>query len=448
MMKKRLVFSKRRFNRLMKFTNIKGFVLFSVLALALAGCGSNQNTPSGEKKDVSITIALEDGKQFNENEFVAPQVSVDPSSITPAITYYSGETSLGETAPQTVGDYKIVVTTKETKEYNAGLESKSFLIRKVPTLSFYYGEDQKLEDNHRFDLSEGGYNIYAKSSIEGATIEYTYMDDVGNKLSNKPTEVGVYYLKADVERTETIGSTSATIGFELIDSTAGGPVDPIITFFYDGEQACLESNWLIEGFWASHFDADKFDINKLTYTVYPEGASYAESWTLKALDAPEEADGSPISKPTANPLDEGIYTITITVSANSVANAGFRWAGFVINPHSGGDEGPVNPVIKFYYDGAEACLDNNWLIEGFGPSHFDAADFDINKLTYTVYPEGADYAESWTIKALDAPEDAEGTPISKPAGNPLGQGIYTITITVTANSVANAGFKWAGFVIN
>ena len=425
--------------------------------------GGGEQKPSGEdtptpdpepvvKKDVSITIAMEDGKQYNEGEFVAPAVSVDPSSLTPVISYYKGEQELGSVAPQSVGDYKIVAKTNETEEYKAGLASKSFLIRKVPTISFFYGEDNPLEVDHQFDLANGDYNIYAKSSVEGANFTYSYLDAQGARLSAKPQQEGTYYFVADVARTSTIGSASKSIRFEVVDSSSGVvTVDPVIKFFYKGEQACLESNWLIGGYAASHFDAADFDITQLTYTVDPANATYAETWSLKALDAPEEAEGEPIAKPTANPLAPGIYAVTITVTETKVAHAAVKWAGFVINdngetPPTPGEK--VKPTITYFYNGEEACLESNWLIGGFAASHFDAADFDINKLTYTVAPQGSPYTESWTLKALDAPEEAEGSPIAKPTANPLAPGIYTITVNVTEGAHNLAGFRWAGFVIN
>ncbi len=491
MTEKNLVFSRRRDKTFMKIAKKRRGLLASIAlsALVLTGCtfeeglasvkdffdnnvispisnlinGGGEQKPSGEdtptpdpepvvKKDVSITIAMEDGKQYNEGEFVAPAVSVNPSSLTPVISYYKGQQELGSEAPQSVGDYKIVAKTSETEEYKAGLASKSFLIRKVPTISFFYGEDNPLEVDHQFDLANGDYNIYAKSSVEGANFTYSYLDAQGARLSAKPQQEGTYYFVADVARTSTIGSASKSIRFEVVDSSSGVvTVDPVIKFFYKGEQACLESNWLIGGYAASHFDAADFDITQLTYTVDPANATYAETWSLKALDAPEEAEGEPIAKPTANPLAPGIYAVTITVSETKVAHSAVKWAGFVINdngetPPTPGEK--VKPTITYFYNGEEACLESNWLIGGYAASHFDAADFDINKLTYTVAPQGSPYTESWTLKALDAPEEAEGSPIAKPTANPLAPGIYTITVNVTEGEHNLAGFRWAGFVIN
>ena len=323
MMKKKLVFSKRRPNTLMKFTRVKSFVLLPILAMIMAGCGQSNagTTPATEKQDVSISIAIEDGKQFNENEFVAPTVTVNPSSLTPTITYYKGETSLGDAVPQTVGDYKITATTAETGEYNAGLASKSFLIRKVPTLSFYYGDNQPLDEGHKFNLDEGDFNIYAKASIAEATISYSYLGSDGTAINGKPNAAGVYYLMASVERTSTIGSTSATCKFELITGSGPVAVDPTIRFFYDGEEKCISgSNWLNEGYGDTTFNANDFDVTKLTYTVSPSGAQYSVAWTL---------NDNPIEAP-SNPLASGTYALTITVTANEVANAGVKWALFAI----------------------------------------------------------------------------------------------------------------------
>ena len=270
-----------------------------------------EETPATtEKKDVSISIAMEDGKQFNENEFVEPAVTVDPSSLNATVVYYQGEQELAA-APQAVGDYKIVAKTAETEEYNAGLASKNFLIRKVPTISFFYGQDQALEADHQFDLADGDYNIYAKSSVEGANFTYSYLNSEGAALSAKPNEVGTYYFVADVERTETIGSVSKSIRFSLVDSSSGiVAVDPTIKFFYDGEQKCLENNWLNTGYADSQFFDNEFDITKFSYTVEPEGATFAETWTL---------NDQPIEKPTANPLAAGTYAVTIAVSETAVA---------------------------------------------------------------------------------------------------------------------------------
>ena len=434
-MKKKLVFSKRRPKTLMKFTKIKGLVLFPVLAMLLAGCGGNQPAPQ-KKKDVSITIALEDGKQFNENEFVAPAVSVDPSSITPTITYFSGELQL-DAAPQTVGDYKITVTTAETKEYYAGLASKSFLIRKVPTLTFYYGEDVLLDEGHQF-LQGEAYNIYAKSSVEGAQITYSYTTQDGTAVNGKPTEVGVYYCYANVARTSVIGSKEQSIRFEIVEKEIP---DATIKFFYGTEEKCLDgANWLNGSYGNSQYYAADFDITKLTYTVEPSEATFSEEWSFKALDAPEEASGEVIAKP-SNPLNPGIYTVTITVAESEVCHGKFRWAGFVIK------EPKPDPVIKFFYGEEEKCLDGaNWLNGGYGNSQFYAEDFDITKFSYTINPSTLTYTEQWAFKTLDAPEEAAATPIAKPS-NPLDSGIYTITLNVTGNEQYNSMIRWAGFVI-
>ena len=419
----------------MKFTKFKSLVLVPLFALLLAGCtnGGGGNVDPVQKQDPVISIVLEDGKQFNVGEFVEPQITVVPADLEKTVSYSTKNSNLGSTIPNEVGDYKITVTTKENENYKAGSASKEFIIRNVPTLSFYYGDDVALEEGHVFDL-DNFPEIYAKSSVAGANITYSYSNASGEALQNKPSTAGVYFITASVARTETIGNTSASISFELVDAHQETPV---IKFFYNGEEKCLESNWLDGGFAQSHYNAEDFDITKLSWTVTPASAVYTVSWTLKALDAPEEAEGNPIAAPTTNPLAPGIYSVTITVTNSTV----FRWAGFVIN-----DSGqPVDQTtIKFFYNGEEKCLESNWLDEGFRQSHYNAEDFDITKLTWTVTPADAQYTVSWTLKALDAPEEAEGSPIAAPTTNPLAPGIYAVTIAVTNTAVV----KWAGFVIN
>ncbi len=382
-----------------------------------------EDTPAAvEKKDVSITIAMEDGKQYNEGEFVAPQISVNQSSLTPVVTYYQGEQALNE-APQTVGDYKIVAKTEENEEYNAGLASKNFLIRKVPTITFFYGNDNPLEADHQFDLALGDYNIYAKSSVEGANFTYSYLDQEGTAINGKPNQPGTYYFVASVERTNAIGNTSKSIRFNLVDSSSGVvAVDPVIKFFYDGQEACLESNWLIGGYADSQFNDNEFDIAKLSYTVDPANATYAETWTL---------NDQPIEKPTANPLAAGTYALTITVSESEVAHAAVKWAGFVIKSSV-----KVDPVIKFFYNGNEACLESNWLNGGYVDSQFFAEDFDVTKLTYTVTPN-LDAVVTWTLNEVA---------ISAPS-NPLAAGTYAMTVTVAESATNNEATRWALFEI-
>ena len=419
----------------MIFTKFKSLVLVPLFALLLAGCtnGGGGNVDPVQKQDPVISIVLEDGKQFNVGEFVEPQITVVPADLEKTVSYSTKNSNLGSTIPNEVGDYKITVTTKENENYKAGSASKDFIIRNVPTLSFYYGNDVALEEGHVFDL-DNFPEIYAKSSVAGANITYSYSNASGEALQNKPSTAGVYFITASVARTETIGNTSASISFELVDAHQETPV---IKFFYNGEEKCLESNWLDGGFAQSHYNAEDFDITKLSWTVTPASAVYTASWTLKALDAPEEAEGSPIAAPTTNPLAPGIYSVTITVTNSTV----FRWAGFVIN-----DSGqPVDQTtIKFFYNGEEKCLESNWLDGGFAQSHYDAANFDITKLSWTVTPASAVYTVSWTLKALDAHEEAEGSPIAAPTTNPLAPGIYAVTIAVTNTSIV----KWAGFVIN
>ena len=384
----------------------------------------NDDTPTPvEKKDVSISIAMEDGKQYNEGEFVAPSISVTPSTLTPLVAYYKGEQSLGSEAPQTVGDYKIVAKTEENEEYNAGLASKSFLIRKVPSISFFYGNENPLEADHQFDLAEGDYNIYAKSSVEGANFTYSYLDSQGTALSAKPSQPGTYYFVADVARTSTIGSVSKSIRYSVVDSSSGiVAVDPVIKFFYKGSEACLESNWLIGGYADSQFSDSEFDINDLSYTVDPANATYEETWTL---------NDQPIAKPTSNPLAEGTYAITITVSESEVAHAAVKWAGFVIKAST-----KVDPVIKFFYNGSEACTESNWLNSGYADSQYFANEFDVTKLTYTVTPN-LDAVVSWTL---------DEAPIAAPS-NPLAAGTYAMTVTVAAGATNNEAVRWALFVI-
>ena len=91
---------------------------------ALTGCTSGGNQPVA-KKDAEITIALTNDQQFNENEFVEPQITVTPASLQKTVSYYKGQEKLNA-APQSVGDYTISVLTEETAEYKATTATKNF----------------------------------------------------------------------------------------------------------------------------------------------------------------------------------------------------------------------------------------------------------------------------------------------------------------------------------
>ena len=200
----------------MKITKkIIPFVLAGFLGMVVTAC-ANPNTssvgPSSStsdtpitKQDPTITIGLVEGEQYEVDGFRTPTITITPETLTHTVTYYKGGTSVGSEAPTEAGDYTITVTTTETAEYNAGSLSKSFLLRHIPTLTFYYGDDVPLADGHQFRVGEE-LNIYAKSSVETAVITYTYSDATGATLDAAPEEEGVYFLNASVARTDTIGS--------------------------------------------------------------------------------------------------------------------------------------------------------------------------------------------------------------------------------------------------
>jgi hypothetical protein len=96
----------------------------------------------------------------------------------------------------------------------------------------------------------------------------------------------------------------------------------------------------------------------------------------------------------------------------------------------------TDPAIKFFYDGAEKCLENNWLDATIPDSTYAADEFDIAKLTYTVTPD-LEAEVSWTLD-----EVAHASP-----SNPLEAGTWAMTVTVAAGEDNNEAVKWALFVI-
>ena len=516
----------------MKITKkIIPFVLAGFLGMVVTAC-ANPNTssvgPSSStsdtpitKQDPTITIGLVEGEQYEVDGFRTPTITITPETLTHTVTYYKGGTSVGSEAPTETGDYTITVTTTETAEYNAGSLSKSFLLRHIPTLTFYYGDDVPLADDHQFRVGEE-LNIYAKSSVETAVITYTYSDATGATLDAAPEEEGVYFLNASVARTDTIGSATASISFELLPAVV--KENPTIKFYWDGTEInTKESHWLTGSYATSSFYVDEFDLSKLTHEV-TEGVEYetqyeinevpveltdpltpatyafkittSESdthisvvdWVLFEVKArPQktvptitfsyngetldfEADGdhwwgegwansqhysdefdiekltyevsdgltgiaswtldeAPIEAPT-NPLKPGTYALTVAVEETETTTAASTWLLFIIKDKSA-------PKISLSYDGtAIDTSSNHWIGEGYGDSQYDAADFDVTKLTYTVTD---DIPATVTWKLND-------NPIEEPT-NPLAPGTYAMTVTVTAGDGHLGASDYVLFVI-
>ena len=398
---------------------------------------------------------LEDGHEFALGDPINISVnsSVSEARVLTKIQNSSGQTISGQ--PESAGIYYFVAEVLRTETIGSAYETISFEVvdasKVTPTIKFYYnGEEKCLESNwldggfatshydaDQFDIDQLTASVSddAPYDIQYAFKELDAPESVDGSPIAKPSNPlapGIYTLTITVNESAHYNAASRWAGFVINEGGDVPPVTDTIKFYYNGEEKCLESNWLDGGFATSHYDADQFDITKLSYTA-PAGSSHF--FTLKALDAPEEAEGVQIPDPTSNPLAPGIYTITVTPPTGSA-----KWAGFVINDNGGVTPPPVTDTIKFYYDGVEKCLESNWLDEGFVASHYDASDFDITKLTFTA-PAGSTHF--YTLKALDAPEEAEGVLIADPTSNPLAPGIYALTVTDPNGTV-----KWAGFVIN
>ena len=389
-------------------TKLKLLILASALSLVFTGCNQNAQ-PAEPTKEAKITINMEDNKQFNENEFVAPTITVEPSSLAKTIKYYAGQEEIGTTPRQTYGDYTMVVTTEKTSEYKATTASKSFMIRKVPTITFTYGDNQPMEDGQKFTEGED-YTIVAHSSVEGAQFTYSYSTATA-ELSAKPTEPGVYWLTASVARTSVIGQAEASIQFEIESAVQ----QPTITFYYNEVAVdTSENHWIGEGYGDSQYYPNEFQLSKLTFLVNPE-MEVTRSWTLNE---------APIEQPT-EPLKAGTYALTVAVVGHE---DWVNWVLFAIKEAS-------DPVVSFKYnDVAVDTSSNHWIGEGYGDSQYFANEFDVTKLTYTVTPEVA-CTVSWTRDdvAIDAPT------------NPLPAGTYAMR--VQPNGYAETSANWVLFAI-
>ena len=343
----------------------------SLLFAALTGCTSGGNQPVA-KKDAEITIALTNDQQFNENEFVEPQITVNPASLQKTVSYYKGQEKLNA-APQSVGDYTISVLTAETAEYKATTATKNFLIRKVPTLKFYVG-DTEIQDNAEVNV---GSTITVRSSVDGANPTLKFYSTQGLELQGMPETTGMYTAKATVARTTTIGSVEAEISFELKDAAK---VDPVIKFFYNGVQSG-NAHWVREGFGDSQFYPDEWDITKLTWTVEPSTAQYTMSYAKDevAIDALPET------------YTKGTYVVQVNVAAQPGVNAGFNYVMFTINERST----KATPVITYYLNGEATsreagvkCITGSW-----GTSTFKIGD--TVSITFTVDPKDEANTDWW-----------------------------------------------------
>ena len=383
-----------------------------LLFAALTGC-----TPGGSpvvKKDAEINIALTDNQQFNENEFVEPQITVTPASLTKTVSYYQGQEKLNA-APQSVGDYTISVSTAENAEYKATTASKNFLIRKVPTLKFYVG-DNELQDG---GIVNTGSTVTVRASVDGANPTLKYFSAQGLELDAMPQTQGMYTAKATVARTATIGSAEAEISFELRDAAK---VDPVIKFFYNSKE-CGNAHWINEGYGDSQYYPDEWDITKLTWTVTPTTAQFTISY---------EKDETPITElPTT--YTKGTYVVRIDVAEQEGVNAGFNYVMFAIKERSS----KVTPAVTYYLNGEPTsreapakCITGNW-----GTSTFKIGD-TVN-ITFTVDPEDEANTDWW----YELSEVPQGKTFPTTAGT------YAFVVDIKASATHNALHDYVLFVL-
>ncbi|MDY6002734.1 MAG: hypothetical protein SPJ49_00170, partial [Bacilli bacterium] len=416
----------------MKITKkIIPFVLAGFLGMVVTAC-ANPNTssvgPSSStsetpitKQDPTITIGLVEGEQYEVDGFRTPTITITPETLTHTVTYYKGGTSVGSEAPTEAGDYTITVTTTETAEYNAGSLSRSFLLRHIPTLTFYYGNDVPLTDGHQFRVGEE-LNIYAKSSVESAVITYSYSDATGNPLDAAPVEEGVYFLNASVARTDTIGYATASISFELLPAVV--KENPTITFYWDGTEInTKESHWLTGSYATSSFYVDEFDLSKLTYQV-TESVEYTTQYEIN--EVPVEL---------TDPLTPATYAFKITTSESDTHISVVDWVLFEVKARPQ----KTVPTITFSYNGETLDFEadgDHWWGEGLANSQHYSDEFDIEKLTYEV-SDGLTGKASWTLDdvSIDAPT------------NPLKPGIYALTVAVEETETTTAVSTWLLFNI-
>ena len=413
----------------MKITKkIIPFVLAGFLGMVVTAC-ANPNTssvgPSSStsetpitKQDPTITIGLVEGEQYEVDGFRTPTITITPETLTHTVTYYKGGTSVGSEAPTEAGDYTITVTTTETAEYNAGSLSKSFLLRHIPTLTFYYGDDVPLADGHQFRVGEE-LNIYAKSSVETAVITYTYSDATGATLDAAPEEEGVYFLNASVARTDTIGYATASISFELLPAVV--KENPTITFYWNGTEInTKESHWLTGSYATSSFYVDEFDLTKLTYQV-TEGVEYETQYEIN--EVPVEL---------TDPLTPATYAFKITTVEDDKYLSAIDWVLFEVKAR------PVKevPTITFYWDGvAVNTKESHWLTGSYATSSFYVDEFDLTKLTYQV-TEGVEYTTQYEIDEV---------PVT--LTDPITPATYAFKITTSESDTHISVVDWVLFEV-
>ena len=403
------------------------FVLAGFLGMLITACGNPNTSSAGSsssseapitKQDPTITIGLVEGEQYEVDGFKTPTITVTPETLTHTVTYYKGGTSVGSDAPTETGDYTITVTTTETAEYNAGSLSKSFLLRHIPTLTFYYGDDVPLADGHQFRVGEE-LNIYAKSSVETAVITYTYSDAAGTTLDAAPVEEGVYFLNASVARTDTIGSATASISFELLPAVV--KENPTITFYWDGTEInTKESHWLTGSYATSSFYVDEFDLSKLTYEV-TDGVEYSTQY---------EINEAPVTL--TDPLTPATYAFKITTVENDNYLSAIDWVLFEVKAR------PVKevPTITFYWDGvAVNTKESHWLAGSYAASCFYVDEFDLSKLTYEV-TDGVEYTSQYEVN--EAPVTLT---------DPITPATYAFKITTTESDTHISVVDWVLFEV-
>jgi len=96
-------------------------------------------------------------------------------------------------------------------------------------------------------------------------------------------------------------------------------------------------------------------------------------------------------------------------------------------------------TIKFFYDGEEKVVspESHWIGGGWSTSQYFAEEFDIEKLTAQVSPEGATYTTSWT---------KDEVPCEAPT-NPIPAGTYCFKVDVEATVDYKAASEYILFNI-
>ena len=268
-----------------------------------------------------------------------------------------------------------------------------------------------------FDIEKLTYEV-----SDGLTGKASWtLDEAPIEAPTNPLKPGTYALTVAVEETETTTAVSTWLLFNIKDKSA-----PKISFSYDGTAVDTSANhWIGEGYGDSQYDAADFDVTKLTYTVTDD---IPATVTWKLNDAPIEA-------PT-NPLAPGTYAMTVTVTAGDGHLGASDYVLFVIKEAPAAEV--IVPEITFSYKGvAVDTSTNHWIGEGYGDSQYEASEFDLAALTYSVTNN---LSATVTWKLNDAPIEA-------PTQDTLTTGTYAMTVTVAATETNSEASNYVLFVI-